>query len=177
MHVMVSHIKGDFDWAAASTLLAGLLAALGVLLGLLANAASTRRQRRTQIYADAVGAVSDYLEGPYRVMRCPDDRELRFSLTQDISSIQSRVDAHLVLIQMSAPKKVHNAFTKYVHVAREEAGQQMREQWDESAPKRRSQMHAPERFDQPLSIAARGKLIKLMARDSKPQWKVWRYFF
>lgn len=177
MSTMFIHIKGDFDWAAASTLLAGLLAALGVLLGLLASAASTRRQHRIQIYGDAMGAVSDYLEGPYRVMRCPDDKELRFALTQDISSIQSRIDGHLVLVQMSAPKKVFDAYDEYVKAAREEAGQQMREQWDEDALKRRSHMHAPQRFEQPKSLAARAKLIKLMARDSKPSWRVWRYFF
>lgn len=175
------HIKGDLNWEATATMAAGIFAGLitaaGVLLGLLANAAAVRRQSRVAIYAEAVRAVSAYLEGPYRVARCPNTAELRFALTEDFSSIQGRIDAHLVLVQMTGHGEVFDAYKAYVAAAKREAGKQMTEQWEAPAVRKRSRMNVRVRFEQPESEEARAQLIKLMERDSKPGWRVWRYFF
>lgn len=175
------HIKGDFNWEAAATMAAGLFAgvitAVGIFIGLLANAAGARRQNRVAVYAEAVGAVSAYREGPYRISRCPNTPELRFTLAEEMSAIQSRIDAHLVLVQMTAPKDVFLAYEAYVDAARNEAGKQMTEQWDKPAVRKRSMMNVRVRFPQPESDEARAELVRLTEKDSKPKWRPLRYFY
>ena len=59
------------DWAAAQTvtLTAALIAVLGVAATILTTANRTRREHRAGRYADALSAVGNYLEGPYRIRR------------------------------------------------------------------------------------------------------------
>ncbi len=87
-------------------LVAGVIAGVFVLLGLLASSARARLDTRKGVYAEAIRAVSDDLEGPYRVARCHNDADQRFALSKDLSEIQGRIDAHLVLVELHAPRDV-----------------------------------------------------------------------
>lgn len=160
---------GSFDWSAASTLIAGGIAGAFVLLGLMANSARARLDTRRAVYAEAVRAVSDYLEGPYRVARCHDDADQRFELSRDLSEIQGRLDAHLVLVELHAPGPVFDAYKEYISVARIEAGGQMAEQWLKRAPRRRRGMDINERFDRSASTAAKKVLLERMVADILPR--------
>jgi len=159
-----------FDWDNGATLLAAAIAAAAVLLGFFVTSAHNRRQRRAQIYADAVGAVSAYLEGPYRVARCHNTDEQRYALTTDISAVQARIDAVGLLLRLHAPKRVAKAFEEYVKAARREAGRQMTDQWNRRPARRHRDMNVGVRFPQPCSIRAKAKLVREMDRDIKPQW-------
>lgn len=166
---------GDFDWASASTIIAGLIAGAFVLLGLLAASARARLDTRRAVYAEAICAVSEYLEGPYRVARCRNDANERFALSKDLSDIQSRIDAHLVLVELHARDDVSRAYAEYVQVARSEAGQQMAAAWNKKAPRRQAAMNRIERFDRTESNKAKKGLLAKMAKDVKPGWRLYKY--
>lgn len=168
---------GSFDWSAASTLIAGGIAGAFVLLGLMANSARARLDTRRAVYAEAVRAVSDYLEGPYLVARCHDDPDQRFDLSRNLSEIQGRLNAHLVLVELHAPGPVFEAYKDYVSVAKAEAGGQMAEQWLKRAPRRRRDMNVTKSFDRSASSGAKKVLLEQMAADVMPRRSLWKRTF
>lgn len=167
---------GNFDWSSLATLVAGVIAGVFVLLGLLASSARARLDTRRGVYAEATRAVSDYLEGPYRVARCHDDADQRFELSKDLSEIQGRIDAHLVLIELHAPREVFEAYAAYVADARREAGVQMSEEWAKRSPRRRSDINLGKPFDRTQSSKTKKALLAKMAKDVKPGWRLHRHF-
>lgn len=167
---------GEFDWSSLAMLMAGVIAGMFVLLGLLASSARARLDNRRAVYAEAIRAVSDYLEGPYRVARCHSDPGQRFALSKDLSEIQGRIDAHLVLVELHAPKDVFEAYAAYVQTARREAGAQMSAEWMKRAPTRRSDMNMGQPFDRTESNKAKKVALARMASDVKPGWKMHRRF-
>src|SRR4051794_11698313 len=96
----------SFGWDAGAALIASVVAVIGVVIGFGVTSAQNRRERRAHVYAEAIGAVSDYLEGPYRVARCHNNDNERFSISTDLSVIQGRIDANLVLLRLHAPSYV-----------------------------------------------------------------------
>ena len=160
----------NFEWDHGATLLAGAIAALAVLIGFVFNSANSRRQRRAQIYADSLKAVSDYLEGPYRVARCHNSDDQRFALATDISAIQGRIDAQGLLLALHSPNRVAQAFNDYVAAARLEAGRQMTEQWKKKPARRHKDMNMQHPFSQPRSVKAKQSLVVAMERDMAPRW-------
>lgn len=166
---------GDFDWSAASTLIGAVIAGIFILVGLLAASARSRLDTRRAIYAEAIRAVSDYLEGPYRVARCHNDPDQRFALSKDLSDIQGRIDAHLVLVELHAPDDVLQAYSAYVAVARREAGQQMMGEWKKKPPRRHADMNIVTPFDRSESNEAKKDLLVKMAKDVKPGWRLHKY--
>jgi hypothetical protein len=167
---------GDFDWPALATLIAGLIAGAGVLVGLLAGSARARLDTRRGVYAEAVRAVSDYLEGPYRVARCHNDPDQRFALSKDLSEIQGRIDSHLVLVELHGPDYVFEAYSAYVAVARREAGQQMAAEWRKRPPRRHADMNMERRFPRSESNRAKKDVLAKMAKDVKPGWRPHKRF-
>lgn len=167
-----------FTWSVAATLIAAGIAVTGVVLGLLATSAANRRQRRAEIFAEAIRAVSDYLEGPYRVARCHNSPQQRFALTTDLSAVQGRIDAHAVLIRLHAAHEVATAYDAYVAAARQEAGRQMREQWRRRPAETHADMNMPGQrpFDRTKSDQAKKTLIDAMGRDVRPGDRPWRWF-
>ena len=103
-----------FSWDHAATLLAALIAVTGVVIGFGVTSTQSRRERRAQTYADAIKAVSEYLEGPYRVARCHNNAAERAAISTDISAIQARIDAHAVLLRLHAHARVADAYDGYV---------------------------------------------------------------
>jgi hypothetical protein len=179
-HVLFFKVHGDFDWSAAATIIAGFIAGVitgvGVLLGLLANSASARRQRRIEIYGEGIHAVSDYLEGPYRVARCHNSPEQRFALASDLSEVQGRIDAHVLLIRLHSSTRIADAFDAYVAASRREAGEQMQERWRGRSAKRHIDMDMNVRFDRTQSEAAKLMLVDAMKKDAKPGLRFWAWF-
>lgn len=166
---------GNFDWSSASTLIAGLVAGVFVLIGLLAASARARLDTRRAVYAEAIRAVSDYLEGPYRVARCHNIADQRFALSRDLSEVQGRIDAHLVLVELHAPGDVFDSYATYVAVARREAGQQMATEWKRKPPRRHADMNVVHPFDRAESNRAKKDLLAKMAKDVKPGWQLHKY--
>jgi hypothetical protein len=51
------------------TIIAALIAALVAVTGYMLTQAQARRERRAREFADALAAVEEYLEAPYRIRR------------------------------------------------------------------------------------------------------------
>lgn len=110
-------------------LVAAIIAAGGVAATLLANAANTRRQNLTTLYGDALGAVSEYLEGPYRILRKDGEAATRFTITGNLSDVKTSIDHHQALLRLHADPVVADAYDHYVTIAKTEAGEQMHHAW------------------------------------------------
>lgn len=170
-------IFDHFTWDAGATLLAAVIAVIGVVVGFAVTSAQSRRERRAHDYAEAIGAVADYLEGPYRVARCHNNAEERFAISTDISVVQGRIDASAALLRLHAPKRVADAYDAYVAVARQEAGQQMAAEWRKPPAKKHRDMNLLRPFERTASKAAKKALVDAMERDmGKCWWKCWRWF-
>lgn len=166
-----------FTWDNGSTLLAALIAVAGVVIGFGVTSAHSRRERRAQTYAESIQAVSDYLEGPYRVARCHNKAAERAALSTDISAIQGRIDAHTVLLRLHATEAVADAYDSYVRAARVEAGRQMAAEWNRAPAKKHRDMNMLQPFDRTASSTERKKVIDSMERDlGRRWWKFWRWF-
>jgi hypothetical protein len=166
-----------FSWEAGATLLAAVIAVVGVVVGFAVTSAQSRRERRAHDYAVAIGAVSDYLEGPYRVARCHNNAEERYAISTGISVIQGRIEASAALLRLHAPRRVADAYDAYVAAARQEAGRQMAVEWLKPPAKRHRDMNIRQPFDRTASMAAKELLVAAMERDmGKRWWKLWRWF-
>jgi len=166
-----------FTWDNGATLLAALFAVTGVVLGFGGTSAHSRRERRAQTYADSIQAVSEYLEGPYRVARCHNNASERAAISTDMSSVQSRIDAHSVLLRLHATEAVADTYDSYVRAARIEAGQQMAVEWNNLPAKRHRDMNLNQPLDRNATSAERKKVLEAMEGDlGRRWWKVWRWF-
>jgi hypothetical protein len=99
-------------------------------LTLLVNAARSRRETLTTLYGDALGAVAEYLEGPYRILRKDGTATTRFSITSKLSDVKTSIDHHQALLRLHADPLVADAYDMYVNTAKAEAGIQMRDAWE-----------------------------------------------
>jgi hypothetical protein len=88
-----------------------------------------RRQERAKLYAEAVRAVEDYCEAPYRIRRRDGSAHARRELTESISEIKSRISFYAGWLSINAPEKVYTAYQAYVEAAQNEAGNQMKAMW------------------------------------------------
>jgi hypothetical protein len=52
------------SWAAIS---AGIVAGAGALVGFLGSQLANRRERKSKVYAEALAAIKEYEELPYRI--------------------------------------------------------------------------------------------------------------
>lgn len=165
-----------FSWESGTTLLSAAIAVIGVVVGFAVTSSQSRRERRARDYADAIGAVSDYLEGPYRVARCHNNAGERYATSTDISVIQGRIDASAALLRLHAQKRVAEAYDAYVAAARQEAGRQMAAEWRKPPARKHRDMNMQQSFDRTASDAAKTTLVAAMERDmGKRWWKFWRW--
>lgn len=119
-----------FDWA---TLWAGiggaLIAAALAVWGYFWQQGLSRRERRADIYGEAIRAVEDYLEAPYRILRKDGSSQVRQSVTQHISDVKSRISYYTALLELHCPQRVAAAYVDFVRTAQAEAGVQMTAAW------------------------------------------------
>jgi hypothetical protein len=154
-----------------------LIAVTGLVIGFGVTSAQSRRERRAQTYADSIRAVSEYLEGPYRVARCHNNAAERAAISTDISAVQARIDAHMVLLRLHAHTCVADAYDAYVASARVEAGRQMTAEWDKPPAKKHRDMNVRQSFDRSTSSAKKADLLDAMKRDLGGRWwKFWGWF-
>jgi len=121
-----------------------------------------RRQERAKVYAEALRAVEDYLEAPYRVRRRDGSASARWALTEAVSEIQSRINFYKGWLQINAPKAVYDAYIAFDSTGRIEAGGQMTAAWNGPVTKKDRQVPLGEGLKQPQSEAAREAVLKAM---------------
>jgi len=162
--VVTSAGSPGFGPAQWSTIIAALIAALVIVAGYTLTQAWARRERRARAFADALAAIEEYLEAPYRVRRRPGATpEVRAALAAALSDLQARIALHRAWLQVEAPA-VGQAYDDLVTAARAEAGTQMMEAWRSAPPASDTDMNLKVAYPHPQADAERAKVIAAMRK-------------
>lgn len=153
-----------FTWDGNATIIAAGLAAIVVMIGYWYQQRQARKDRRATIYGEALRAVEDYLEAPYRIRRKDGSDATRQAITSHISEIQSRLAYFTGLLQIHAPRRVSEAYSALVAAAREEAGKQMSAAWCAKPIRVGRQVPLVKRYPRPLTDAASQRAIQTMKK-------------
>ena len=138
------------------------IALAGVMFTLWVNAARARRDALATLYGNSLGAVAEYLEGPYRILKRDGTASTRFALTSKLSDISTSIDHHGALLRMHAPTEVGDAFDFYVSEVRREAGRQMSRAWEKDPVTTDAGINLGEPLPRDKSHAAREVVLTLM---------------
>lgn len=151
------------DWATIVGALAAALVAASVAVGgYMLQQRSARRDRHRTMYAEALRAVEDYLEAPYRIRRRDGSAASRQALATHVSEIQSRLNFYCAWLQLHAPDHVHAAYVELVASAKREAGAQMTAAWQARPTTRDRDVPLGAPYPRPLSDAARQAVLAAM---------------
>lgn len=157
-----------WTWAQTAVLLAGLItvagAAISVALTYGLNQRAARRERHSQVFAEALTAIEDYAEMPYRIRRRPRDLSAQHELTEQISKIQSRIAFHQAWLWIEAPS-VAAPYAELVRATKAQAGTQMREAWLKPAARKAAHFNLTVAYRRDEINAARSRCIDAM-RDA-----------
>lgn len=115
---------------AVATLIVGIVAAIIAVKAYKTQQQETRRQQTARFYADAVQAVEDYMEGPYRILRKDGSSAARREITQHISDVKSRISFYTGWMAIYGTAQVCAAYDAFVTAAQREAGPQMTAAWE-----------------------------------------------
>ena len=147
----------------------GLAVTIGVAVyNVVKQQKENRRQERAEAYAEAVRAVEDYLETPYRIRRRNGSGEHRWQLTESISEIQSRINFHKDWLRINASAKVYDAYVDFIAAAKTEAGAQMTQAWNGAVTKKDRQVPLGTRLHQPVSDTAKEAVLEAMKGCLRP---------
>lgn len=145
--------------------LGALIAALVVVAGYRRQKNAARREERVTVYAEALRAVEDYLEAPYLIRRRDGSHQARMDLVRHVSDIQSRIAFHRAWLQLHAASETCEAYEALVRCAKAEAGKQMSHAWRSRPTRHDRDVPLGTRLQQPLSDAARTKVLEAMRKD------------
>jgi hypothetical protein len=173
-HVLAGQHAGLFSyftWSDGATIIAavaaGLIAAGVAVLGYSHQQRSARRDQRATGYAEALRAVEDYLEAPYRIRRRDGSSAARMGVATHVSDIQSRISFYTGWLSIHAPHGVQQTYVAFVIAAKKDAGPQMTHAW-RSAPTRKDQdVPLGAALPQPRASLARDAVLAAMRRDLK----------
>jgi hypothetical protein len=108
---------------------AAVLALFGVLLTLVINGIRAERQRRRELHARALAAITAYGEMPYRIRRRPAGAEHRARLSDELSLVKAEVDTCQVLLAADGDEKLSDAYDELYAVARRTVGKEAHDAW------------------------------------------------
>jgi hypothetical protein len=160
----VASVAG-WTWAQTAALLAGMITVAGAAVtvaltyGLTQRAA--RRERQSSAFAEALAAIEDYAELPYRIRRRANLPGARHELTEQISQIQSRIAFHQAWLSIEAPD-VASSYADLVRTAKAQAGRQMSAAWLQPAVKKDAQVNLGVAYNRDKINAARLTCIEAM---------------
>jgi hypothetical protein len=144
------------------TLLAAVLTAAVVMIGYSIQKKQARKTEQAIVYGEAIRAVHDYLEAPYRVRRRNGGAGARMDITDHVSDVQSRLAYYDTLLRLHAPADVGVAYKELVAAAKAEVGPQMTAAWRARPKRKDKEMPLGVKLEQPRSAAALEKTIALM---------------
>lgn len=160
------HLFAGFGWPQGAVLLAALIAAAGVTATILTTSSRARRDRLASLYADALSAVSEYIEGPYRIRRrTQGEASQRFTITALLSDVKARIDHSENMLALHAHQKVANAFHEYVNAAQREAGTQMHDAWTRPGISDDDEVNLSRPYPRERSDPLRGHAVAVMQAD------------
>ncbi|MCP3753595.1 hypothetical protein [Streptomyces sp. TBY4] len=153
-----------WTWAQTTALIVPVIALVGVYVTYSLNQRALRRERRSKTFAEALTAVEEYLEMPYRIRRRPSSPDIRRELTDEASSLLARMAFHHAWLQIEA-SAVAEPYAALVAAARSEAGVHMSEAWQQPPIDTDSGMNLGVAYPRDRSNAARTLCIQAMRRN------------
>jgi hypothetical protein len=157
-------------------MLAGAIAvagsAIAVALTYALNQRAARRERQTRAFAEALTAIEDYAEMPYRIRRRPGSPDARHALTEQISQVQSRIAFHQAWLSIETPQ-VAGCYELLVRAAKRQAGRQMSEAWLMPPARKDSRVNLGTAYARDEINAARTTCIDSMrgALQRRSRWR------
>lgn len=160
------------DWAAAQTitLTAAIIAVAGVAATILTATSRARREHRAGLYADALSAVGNYLEGPFRIRRKDGSAAHRNMISAGLSDVKATIDHSQALLRLHADRGVADAYDDYVAAAKCEAGKQMHEAWLVTPITEDKEVNLGTPYDRTLSDKYRKQIVDVMQADLARRW-------
>ncbi|MFI7553850.1 hypothetical protein ACIBQ2_29420 [Micromonospora sediminimaris] len=172
---MVYAQAAETGWTAAQTAIV-IVAVIAILGGVVSasitytlNQRVARRERQAKAFAEALNAVEDYAEMPYRIRRRRDTPEARYDLTDEVSKIQSRLAYHQALLQIEA-SEVAASYVALVRATKIQAGGQMQQAWQQPLLTTDAEMNLQVRYPRDQIDAARGACIETMRAALRRHW-------
>jgi hypothetical protein len=162
--------------AQTATVLAALIAVLGVAATLLVTSSRARRDHRADLYADALSGVADYMEGPYRIRHKDGSTAQRIAIQTKLSDIKASIDHSTELLHLHGPAPVVEAYGDYVRAAQLEAGRQMSQAWLIPPLTTDADANIGTGYPRTLAQSYREQVLKLMQAELRRRaWKPWYY--
>jgi hypothetical protein len=116
------------SWAG---LLTGIVAGFVALIGFLLNQLANRRERKSQVYAEALRAIKAYQELPYRIRRrASSDGPTREALGSRISDVYTDLAFYLAWLEIDS-REVGFAYSDLVHQTRASSSGHWSNAWEE----------------------------------------------
>lgn len=171
LHVQAQPVAAS-SWGAAqnATLIAAALAVCGVAATILTASARARREHKADLFAQALAAAADYMEGPYRIRRKDGTAAHRNAITAGLSDVKSRIDHSQALLRLHASNEVAAAFDDLVLAAKIEAGAQMHEAWLAPPTETDAQVNLETAYDRTMCEKYRNEAIALMQAELARRW-------
>lgn len=164
----VAWVQGAITGDGILAFVAALLAAVVVIGGYAFQKSQARKAEQALVYGEAIRAVHDYLEAPYKVLRRDGSAGARMAITNHVSDVQSRLAYYSTVLRVHAPEDVRDAYRELVSAARSEAGPQMTAAWRHQPTRRDRDVPLLTRLEQPQSDLALENTIRTMAAKAPP---------
>ncbi|WP_225891337.1 hypothetical protein [Streptomyces dioscori] len=161
---VIAATDSGWTWAQTTALIVPFIAVFGAFLTYALNQRAVRRERRAKTFAEALTAVEEYLEMPYRIRRRPESSaQVRQELTDEVSSLLARMAFHQAWLQIEA-SSVAGPYATLVSTARAEAGAQMSLAWQQPPLTSDDSMNLGSAYPRDRSNGARASCIDAMRR-------------
>lgn len=168
-----------FGWSDGATIIAAavaaLIAAVIAVIGYSIQRKITRRSERADLYGNAIGAVEEYLEGPYRIRRKIADPANWFTISSALSDAKTAISHHQALIELHAPPPVSRSYRAFANAATAEVGPDMTSAWQAPPLNRPEDVPLGSGYARSKSDLARSELIEVMADDLDAIGTWWRF--
>ncbi|MFE7729155.1 hypothetical protein ACFU5D_25585 [Streptomyces anthocyanicus] len=156
--------EGEWTWAQTAALIVPCIAIAGAVLTYVLNQRAARKERRAKTFAEALTAVEEYLEMPYRIRRRPESSAaVRQQLTDEVSGLLARMAFHQAWLQIEA-SSVAGPYAALVATARAEAGAQMSLAWQQPPITTDTGMNLGAAYPRDRSNEARATCLEVMRR-------------
>ena len=131
-----------------------------------------RRDRRRDLYADALSACMEYKEFPYVIYRRNGKKpeEERTRISEALRDVQKRI-AHHRAWKMTESKDVAAKYDDLVGTLKSVAGEEMKKRWKAAPIKRDDQMTVAPKFDWTSITEKEDAYVIAVRKQLAPFWK------
>lgn len=134
--------------------------------------AAERRNRRRNLYADALAACMEYKEFPYVIYRRNGEQPAaeRTRISEAFREVQKRISHHRAWLKTES-QSVASRYEDLVTTLKSVAGEEMKERWKADPITKDANMTVVPKFDWHLIYEKEAAYIKAVRKQLSPAWK------